>query len=88
MKNPIKDVTYNWLTTLQSKAEALNAYEKYIKDAKQAKADECVKLFEEIQEQDRKQVIKIRKHLMSVMQKSDSDQDQDSDKMRAVGGKR
>src|SRR5436305_1296933 len=31
--NPISDLMYDWLTVLQSKAEGLNAYEKYIQDA-------------------------------------------------------
>src|SRR5438067_1433263 len=31
--NPIPDLMYDWLTVLQSKAEGLNAYEKYIQDA-------------------------------------------------------
>ena len=34
--NPIDDLTYDWLTVLQSKAEGLNAYEKYIQDAQKA----------------------------------------------------
>ena len=30
--NPISDLMYDWLTVLQSKAEGVNAYEKYIRD--------------------------------------------------------
>ncbi len=38
--NPIDDLTYDWLTVLQSKAEGLNAYEKYIQDAQKQNATE------------------------------------------------
>ena len=31
MKKPLDDLTYDWITILQSKGEALNAYDKYIK---------------------------------------------------------
>src|SRR3954462_13977464 len=40
--NPISDLMYDWLTVLQSKAEGLNAYEKYIKDAQEENSQECV----------------------------------------------
>jgi hypothetical protein len=50
--NPISDRMYDWLTVLQSKAEGLDAYEKYIRDAETAGATVCVELFRRIHEQD------------------------------------
>jgi methylase of polypeptide subunit release factors len=67
LQNPISDLTYDWLTVLQSKAEGLNAYEKYIQDAKQENAQECVELFQRLYEQDARQVQEIRDHLMRTM---------------------
>src|SRR5437868_2928801 len=51
-QNPISDLMYDWLTVLQSKAEGLNAYEKYIRDAEKENAPECVQLLRRLYEQD------------------------------------
>ena len=64
--NPVPDLMYDWLTVLQSKAEALNAYEKYIKDAEKENATECVEMFRKLHEQDAKQVEEIKCHLKMV----------------------
>jgi len=68
-KNPISDLMYDWLTVLQSKAEGLNAYEKYIKDAEKENSQECVQMFRRLQEQDAKLVQEVRDHLMGMMSK-------------------
>jgi len=65
--NPISDLMYDWLTVLQSKAEGLNAYEKYIRDAEKENATECVEFLRELHEQDAHQVEKIRDHLRQMM---------------------
>ena len=62
--NPISDLMYDWLTVLQSKAEGLNAYEKYIRDAEQENSPDCAELFRRLHEQDARQVEEIRDHLM------------------------
>jgi len=67
--NPISDLMYDWLTVLQSKAEGLNAYEKYIEDAEKENAQECVSMFRRLQEQDARQTEEIRDHLMTMMAK-------------------
>jgi len=67
--NPISDLMYDWLTVLQSKAEGLNAYEKYMKDAQAENAKECVEMFRKLHEQDARQVEEIRDHLMQMMSK-------------------
>jgi len=65
--NPISDLEYDWLTVLQSKAEGLNAYEQYIKDAERENARECVELFRKLHEQDSRQVAEIRDHMKQMM---------------------
>jgi hypothetical protein len=67
--NPISDLMYDWLTVLQSKAQGLNAYEKYIQDAEKEHATECVEMFRGLHEQDARQVEEIRDHVMKMMSK-------------------
>ena len=67
--NPISDLMYDWLTVLQSKAEGLNAYEKYIEDAEREGATECARMFRKLQEQDARQAEEIKDHLKSMMPK-------------------
>ena len=67
--NPISDLQYDWLTVLQSKAEGLNAYEKYIQDAQKENSQECVEMFRRLHEQDAKMVQEIRDHLMQMLSK-------------------
>ena len=69
--NPIDDLTYDWLTVLQSKAEGLNAYEQYIQDAEKENATGCVELFRKLHEQDARQVEEIRGHLVKMVTKKD-----------------
>jgi hypothetical protein len=68
-KNPISDLMYDWLTVLQSKAEGLNAYEKYMKDAQAENATECLDLLRKLHEQDARQVEEVRSHVASMMAK-------------------
>ena len=66
--NPIPDLMYDWLTVLQSKAEGLNAYEKYIEDAEKEGATKCVEMFRKLHEQDARQVEEIKEHVKMMMQ--------------------
>ena len=67
--NPISDLLYDWLTVLQSKAEGLHAYEKYIQDAEKENATECAEMFRKLHEEDARQVEEIWDHLMKMMSK-------------------
>lgn len=67
--NPIPDLMYDWLTVLQSKAEGLNAYEQYIRDAEQEGATKCVEMFRKLRDQDARQVEEIKGHLKMVFDK-------------------
>jgi len=70
--NPISDLMYDWLTVLQSKAEGVNAYEKYIKDAEKENATECVELFRRLHEQDVKQLAEVKEHFHQMLTKQSS----------------
>jgi hypothetical protein len=68
-KNPISDLMYDWLTVLQSKAEGLYAYEKYIKDAEKENSPECVQLFRRLHAEDARLVQEVRDHVARMMAK-------------------
>ncbi|MDB9527732.1 hypothetical protein PN498_17185 [Oscillatoria sp. CS-180] len=66
----ISNLEYDWLTVMHNKAQALQAYDKYIQDAREANAQQCVDLFTKLKESDMEQIQEIRKHLMDVMPQS------------------
>ena len=63
----VSDLEYDWLTVMHNKAEALQAYDKYIEDARQAKSEECVELFNRLKQAETEQIQEIRKHLTKTM---------------------
>jgi rubrerythrin len=65
----ISNLEYDLLTVLQNKAEALQAYERYIEDAQSTGSQPCVELFQKLQEQEMQQAQEVRQHLQEVMQK-------------------
>jgi hypothetical protein len=66
----VSNLEYDWLTVMQSKAEALNAYDKYIQDAREANSEECVELFNRLKQAETEQIQEIRQHLMKTMSNS------------------
>jgi hypothetical protein len=66
--SPIPDLLYDWLTVLQSKAEGVKAYERYIRDAEREGAKECAEFFGRLHEQDSRQIEEIRSHLKHVFE--------------------
>lgn len=67
--SPISDLMFDWLSVLHAKAEGLNAYEQYIRDAEKENATECVEMFRKLSEQDARQVQEIRDHVVAMMKK-------------------
>ncbi|HEY9608968.1 hypothetical protein [Allocoleopsis sp.] len=65
----ISNLEYDLLTVLQSKSEALKAYERYMEDAQATGSQPCVELFQKLQQQDMQQAQEVRQHLQEVMQK-------------------
>ncbi|MBW4459792.1 MAG: hypothetical protein KME47_06065 [Nodosilinea sp. WJT8-NPBG4] len=66
----VSNLEYDWLTVMQSKAEALNAYDKYIQDAREANSEECVELFNRLKQTEAEQIREIRQHLTKTMSAS------------------
>ena len=56
----MENTSYDLLTTLQSKLEGLNAYDKFIKDAQQAGDQDCANLFQQLKQQDTQSVEQLR----------------------------
>jgi hypothetical protein len=67
--NPVSDLMYDWLTVLQSKAEGLNAYDKYIRDAEKEDSPDCVQLFRRLKERDAEMVREVKDHVAQMMAK-------------------
>jgi 4-alpha-glucanotransferase len=65
----ISNLEYDLLTVLQSKSEALKAYDKYMEDAESIGSQPWVALFKKLQQQDMQQAQEVRQHLQEVMQK-------------------
>ena len=67
-KHPLSDLAYDWITLIQNKAQALMAYDQYIKDAEQAKSPECVAFFRKVHDADKAQLAEAKQHLIAVLQ--------------------
>ncbi len=52
VKSPVDDLTYDLLTALQNKLQALSVYEKFMKDA--AGDEACQQIFRQMAQDDRK----------------------------------
>jgi rubrerythrin len=65
----ISNLEYDLLTVLQNKAEAVQMYDTYVKDAEEMNSQPCVELLKKLQETDKQHVQEIRQHLQEVMQK-------------------
>lgn len=65
----ISDLEFDLLTVLQNKAEAVQTYDTYIKDAQNAGSQPCVELLRKLKQADSEQVQELRHHLQEVMQK-------------------
>ncbi|PSB20313.1 hypothetical protein C7B65_07655 [Phormidesmis priestleyi ULC007] len=65
----LSNLEYDLLTALQNKAEAVKAYDTYIKDAEEMSSQPCVELFRKLKADDTKTAQELRHHLQEVMQK-------------------
>ncbi len=53
---------------MQNKAQALLAYDQYIKDAQAAGSAECAALFRKVHDADKAQLAQAKQHLVAVLQ--------------------
>jgi bacterioferritin (cytochrome b1) len=64
---PLSDLSYDLLTALQSKLEAVQAYEVYIDDCEEAGDDESRQLFEEILQDEEQHVERLSARLEQLV---------------------
>lgn len=66
--HPLSDLAYDWITLMQNKAQALMAYDQYIKDAEKAGSPECAAFFRKVHDSDKAQLAEAKTHLSLVLQ--------------------
>ena len=66
--HPLSNLEYDWITLMQNKAQALMAYDQYIKDAEQAGSSECAAFFRKVHDADKAQLGEAKQHLIAVLQ--------------------
>jgi ferritin-like metal-binding protein YciE len=64
---PLNDVSYDLLSVLQSKLDAIAIYEQYIEDAKDAGNGQIEQLFEQIKQQDEQAADKLTNALETMV---------------------
>ncbi|WP_017655047.1 hypothetical protein [Fortiea contorta] len=67
-QQPISNLEYDFITVLHNKAEAVQAYERYIQDAQAVNSQPCVELFQKLRQSEIEQAQEVRQHLQTVMQ--------------------
>ena len=65
--HPLSDLAYDWITLIQNKAQALLAYDQYIKDAEAAKSSECAAFFRKVHDSDTAHLAEATQHLIAVL---------------------
>jgi hypothetical protein len=66
--HPLDNLAYDWITLMQNKAQALMAYDQYIRDAEAANSPECAAFFRKVHDADKAQLAEARQHLVAVLQ--------------------
>ena len=66
--HPLSDLAYDWITLMQNKAQALIAYDQYIKDAEAAKSPEGAAFFRKVHDTDKALLAEAKGHLLKVLQ--------------------
>ncbi len=64
----LSNLAYDWITVIQNKAQALQAYDTYIEDARKVGSQACVELFQRIHAEDKRQLAEAQEHLLQVLQ--------------------
>lgn len=66
----VSNLEYDWLTVMHNKAKALQAYDQYMQDARNANSQDCADLFEKLKQAEAEQIQEIRQHLKHAMPSS------------------
>jgi len=65
----ISNLQFDMVSILHSKAEGLEAYDKYMKDAQGENSQPCVELLQRLKRQDEEAVMEVKQHLTELLQK-------------------
>jgi len=60
--------SYNIITTLGEKSQAVTIYDEFIEDAEEEGSDECVELFKKFKAQDEANVAELKQHVEMLVQ--------------------
>ncbi|RYF07817.1 MAG: hypothetical protein EOO31_04950 [Comamonadaceae bacterium] len=66
--HPLSNLAFDWIALIKNKAEALIAYDQYIKDAEAAGSKECAEFFRKVHDADKAQLAEAKQHLLAVLQ--------------------
>jgi hypothetical protein len=66
--HPLSNLAYDWITLIQNKAQALMAYDQYIKDAEEANSPECAAFFRKVHDADKALIAEAKRHLVMVLE--------------------
>ena len=66
-QHPLPDLAFDWVNVVKNKAEALLAYNKYIRDAEAAGSKECAQMFQRLREDDARHLAEAKRHLSEVL---------------------
>lgn len=64
----MENLSYDLLTTLQSKLEGVSIYDRYIQDSQQAGDQESMNLFQQLKQQDAQQAEQLRAAIERLVQ--------------------
>ena len=62
--------SYNLVTALSEKSEAISVYDDFIEDAHEAESPECAELWQQIKETEEKHVELLKEHIEMLVQNS------------------
>ncbi|HVF84894.1 MAG TPA: ferritin family protein [Abditibacteriaceae bacterium] len=64
----LKNNSYNLVTALSEKSEALSIYDDFIEDAQEADSPECAELWQQIREDEERHVELLKEHVEKLVQ--------------------
>ena len=64
----LKNNSYNIVTALSEKSEALSIYDDFIEDAQEADSPECAELWQQIREDEERHVELLKSHVEMLVQ--------------------
>ena len=75
--SPLDNLTYDVVTLIHEKAKGLEAFDKYIEDARED--DELTEVLERTRDSDRECIQELKEHLSRLLEQSGTSRGQDSD---------